>query len=48
MLSKEDFETVTIVPLNEPWALRRVCVGTKRGEILTAATKALIAQLTDR
>ncbi|MFM0170932.1 LysR family transcriptional regulator [Paraburkholderia sediminicola] len=48
MLPKEDFDKVTIVPLDEPWALRQVCVGTKRGETLTAATKALIAQLTDR
>jgi DNA-binding transcriptional LysR family regulator len=47
MLTKEDFDKVTIVPLDEPWALRQVCVGTKRGEKLTAATKALIAQLTD-
>jgi DNA-binding transcriptional LysR family regulator len=48
MLPKEDFDKLTIVPLDEPWALRQVCVGTKRGESLTAATKALIAQLTDR
>jgi len=48
MLPKEDFNKVTVVPLDEPWALRHICVGTKRGEILTAATKALIAQLTDR
>ena len=48
MLPKEDFDRVTIVPLDEPWALRQVCVGTKRGESLAAATKAVIAQLTDR
>jgi DNA-binding transcriptional LysR family regulator len=48
MLLKEDFDKVTAVPLDEVWALRQICVGTKRGEILTAATKALVAQLTDR
>jgi DNA-binding transcriptional LysR family regulator len=48
MLAKEDFDKVSIVPLDEPWALRQICIGTKRGEILSAATKALIAQLIDR
>jgi DNA-binding transcriptional LysR family regulator len=47
MVPKEDFDKVIMVPLDEPWALREVCVGTKRGELLTAATKALVAQLAD-
>ncbi|WP_260327027.1 LysR substrate-binding domain-containing protein [Paraburkholderia atlantica] len=48
MLSREDFDKVATVPLDEPWADRQICVGTKRGETLTAATRALVAQLTDR
>jgi DNA-binding transcriptional LysR family regulator len=48
MLSKQDFDKVATVPLDEPWAHRQICVGTKRGETLSAATKALVAQLTDR
>ncbi|NUX56703.1 LysR family transcriptional regulator [Paraburkholderia youngii] len=48
MLSREEFDKVATVPLDEPWADRQICVGTKRGETLTAATKALVAQLTDR
>ncbi|CAM2141291.1 Transcriptional regulator [Pararobbsia alpina] len=46
MVPREDFDKVITVPLDEPWAVRRICVGTKRGGVLTAATKAFIAQLT--
>ena len=48
MLPVEDIDKVDTVALDEPWAVRRLCIGTKRGEPLSAATKALIAQLTDR
>jgi DNA-binding transcriptional LysR family regulator len=48
MLPTADLNKVTMVALDEPWALRQLCIGTKHGEPLTAATKALIAQLTDR
>src|SRR5262249_14141256 len=46
MLSREDFDKLNAVPLDEPWAHRQICVGTRRGDTLTAATKALVAQLT--
>jgi DNA-binding transcriptional LysR family regulator len=48
MLPTEDLNKVTMVALDEPWALRQLCIGTKHGEALAAATRALIAQLTDR
>ncbi|AOK36241.1 LysR family transcriptional regulator [Burkholderia cenocepacia] len=48
MLPLEDFTKVTLVALDEQWALRRLCIGTKRGDSLPAATKAFVAQLTDR
>ncbi|VWB09407.1 LysR family transcriptional regulator [Burkholderia lata] len=47
MLPVEDVNKVTLVALDEPWALRRLCVGTRRGDALTAATRAFVAQLTD-
>jgi DNA-binding transcriptional LysR family regulator len=46
MLPKEDFSRLAMVALGEPWALRRLCIGTKRDEPLTPATRAFIAQLT--
>lgn len=48
MLPIEDVGKVVTVALDEPWALRRLCIGTKRGKPLAAATRALVAQLTDR
>ncbi|ALX16962.1 transcriptional regulator [Burkholderia cepacia JBK9] len=48
MLPLEDFNKVTLVALDEPWALRHLCIGTKLGDSLPAATRAFIAQLTDR
>lgn len=48
MLPFEDFNKVTLVALDEPWALRQLCIGTKRGDSLPAATRAFVAQLTDR
>ncbi|MGF6820853.1 DNA-binding transcriptional LysR family regulator [Paraburkholderia atlantica] len=48
MLSNEDLDKVMAVPLDESWVHWQICVGTTRGEILTAATKALVMQLTDR
>lgn len=48
MLPLEEFKKVTLVALDEPWALRRLCIGTKRGDSLPAATRAFVAQLTDR
>lgn len=46
MVPTEDFNNLATVALDEPWALRHLCIGTKRGDPLNAATKALIAQLT--
>ncbi|SAK70946.1 LysR family transcriptional regulator [Caballeronia catudaia] len=46
MLPKEELAALTIVALDEPWAKRQLCIGTKRGVSLTPATRALIAQLT--
>ncbi|WP_028206095.1 LysR family transcriptional regulator [Paraburkholderia nodosa] len=48
MLLTEDVDKVALVALDEPWALRRLCIGTKSGEPLSAAVKAFIGQLTDR
>ncbi|WP_322029281.1 LysR family transcriptional regulator [Paraburkholderia sp. J76] len=47
MLPTEDFNKVVLVALDEPWALRRLCIGTKRGESPSAAARAFIARLTD-
>lgn len=47
MLPVEDLNKVMLVALDEPWALRRLCIGTRYGDPLTAATKAFVAQLTD-
>jgi DNA-binding transcriptional LysR family regulator len=38
---------VSAVQLDEPWALRKVCIGTRRRKSITMATRALIQQLTD-
>ncbi|WP_250454595.1 LysR family transcriptional regulator [Caballeronia sp. ATUFL_M2_KS44] len=46
MLPKEELASLTIVALDEPWAKRQLCIGTKRGVSLTPAARALIAQLT--
>ncbi|MFB9126527.1 LysR family transcriptional regulator [Paraburkholderia dipogonis] len=48
MLPVEDLNKVTLVALDEPWALRRLCIGTRRGDSLTAATRAFVARFTDR
>jgi DNA-binding transcriptional LysR family regulator len=48
MLSLQDLESVAMVPLAEPWAHRRLCIGTKRDTPSSAATRALIRQLTER
>ncbi|WP_322062685.1 LysR family transcriptional regulator [Paraburkholderia sp. J63] len=48
MLLTEDVGKLATVALDEPWALRRLCIGTKRGEPLSAAARAFVAQLTDR
>ena len=47
MLPVEDLNKVTLVALDEPWALRRLCIGTRRGDSLTAATRAFVARFTD-
>jgi DNA-binding transcriptional LysR family regulator len=39
---------VSAVRLDEPWATRDVCVGTRRGKTITMATRALIQQLTEQ
>ncbi len=48
MLSVESERRVAVLQLNEPWALRDVHIGTRRGRAMTAATRALIRQLTER
>ncbi|EYS89314.1 hypothetical protein CF68_34310 [Cupriavidus sp. SK-4] len=35
----------TLLQIAEPWATRNVCIGTRRGKAITAATRALIRQL---
>jgi DNA-binding transcriptional LysR family regulator len=47
MLLTEDVDKVALVALDEPWALRRLCIGTRRGELPGAAARAFIARLTD-
>ncbi|AQH04376.1 transcriptional regulator (plasmid) [Burkholderia sp. KK1] len=46
MLPKEELAALAIVALDEPWAKRQLCIGTKRGASITPATRALITQLT--
>lgn len=48
MLPIEDANKVTLVAFDEPWALRHLCIGTRRGDSPTAATRAFVAQLIDR
>lgn len=48
MLSLEDCDHVATVALSGSWARRIHCIGTLRGKVLTAATKALIEQLMER
>lgn len=48
MLPTIDLSRLVLVRLDEPWAERRLCTGTKRGAAVTAATKAFIAQLVDQ
>lgn len=47
MLPTADLSQLVLVKLDEPWAVRRLCAGTKRGEPMTAATKTFIAHLVD-
>lgn len=48
LLPAEEISMLAMVALDEPWALRRLCIGTKRGEPQSAAARAFIARLTDR
>jgi DNA-binding transcriptional LysR family regulator len=48
MLSAADLDYVRTVPLDEPWAKRRLVVGTKKGRSLTVAARNFMAQLTSR
>lgn len=48
MLSARDLESVRAIPLDEPWARRRICIATQRGKAATAATKSFLAQLSSR
>jgi DNA-binding transcriptional LysR family regulator len=45
MHSLEASQRVATLELDEPWALRRVRIGTRRGKTITMATRALIQQL---
>lgn len=48
MISSQDEDWVRSVPLDEPWAQRRLVVATQRGRAPSAATRNFIAQLTSR
>ncbi|MGE4238885.1 LysR family transcriptional regulator [Ramlibacter sp.] len=48
MLPTADLDRMELLRLDEPWAVRMLCAGTKRGEPVTAAAKAFIAQLVDK
>jgi DNA-binding transcriptional LysR family regulator len=48
MVSRQDEEWVRAIPLDEPWAQRRMVLATQRGRPLSAATKNFVAQLTAR
>ncbi|RZL93119.1 MAG: LysR family transcriptional regulator [Variovorax sp.] len=47
MLPTADLTKLVLVKLDEPWAVRRLCAGVKRGEPIAAATKAFIAYVVD-
>ncbi|MGE4244273.1 LysR family transcriptional regulator [Ramlibacter sp.] len=46
LLSAADLEHVQIVPMDEPWASRKVVLGTRRGRTLSVAARNFVAQLT--
>lgn len=46
MLTTHDYDRVEAVALDEPWAVREMRIGTPKGRTPSAATRALIAQLT--
>jgi len=48
MVSRQDLEWVRMVPLDEPWATRRLVVGVRRGRSLSVAEKNFVAQITAR
>lgn len=48
MLPTTDLSRLALVRLDEAWAERRICAGTKRASPLSPATKALIAQVVDQ
>jgi DNA-binding transcriptional LysR family regulator len=48
MLSMQDEEWVRTVPLDEPWAVRRLEIGIGRGRALSVAARNFVAQLTAR
>lgn len=48
MLTPRDLELVCTVPLDEPWAQRRLVVATARGRGLSVAMRNFVTQLTER
>lgn len=48
MLTPQDLEFVRVVPLDEPWAARRLLIATPPGRSVSVATRNFIAQLTGR
>lgn len=48
MFPAESCPQVAVLQLAEPWAVRPIHVGTRKGRTMTAATRALIRQLTEQ
>ncbi|MNM62143.1 LysR substrate binding domain protein [compost metagenome] len=48
MVSLEASTRSTVLRIPEPWTTRSVRIGTRRGKAVTAATRALIRQLTEQ
>ncbi|RZL91609.1 MAG: LysR family transcriptional regulator [Variovorax sp.] len=48
MISRQEMEWVSTVPLDEPWAQRHLVLGTRHGRSLTVAARNFVAQLTSR
>jgi DNA-binding transcriptional LysR family regulator len=48
LLTAQDLDYLTTVPLDEPWAQRHLVMGTRKGRSLTIAARNFVAQLTSR
>ena len=48
MLMVEEYDRLVVIPIAEPWALRRIQIATQSGRPLSTAMRTLIRQFTDQ